>query len=231
MRRTILVALAIGLVLGVIAATGGVMALGQGSVVLPPSAHGDPNAPYDIEVIVTDALLTDQFGQSRPAQPACATAATPRPAPATPAASAATTVAGTPSASATPATLGRSVTPADERQLEDVRVRLFDDGTLLVQGTTTLYGLSLPARVVLKPGVVDGFLEFAVVTSEVGRFRLPTTASEQIADVLNQQLRASMADQSFRLVALTPGQGTLAVRLQFTGTPRAPGQQPPGRGC
>jgi hypothetical protein len=123
------------------------------------------------------------------------------------------------------------VTATDERQLRDASVRLRDNGTILVEGTTTFYGFSLPGRVVLQPRVVDGLLEFAVVTSEVGRFRLPTAASDQLTGALNQQLRASMADQPFRLVALTPGQGTLAIRLQISGTPGVPGQQPSARGC
>lgn len=115
--------------------------------------------------------------------------------------------------------------------LRDASVRLYDNGTILAQGTTALYGFSLPARVVLQPRVVAGLLAFAVVTSEAGRFRLPTAASDQLASALNRQLRAGMADQPFRLVALIPGQGTLAIRLQLAGPPGRPGAQPSGQGC
>lgn len=185
---------------------------------LPASALGDPGAPYDIELIVTDALLSDQLSRQQATRPACAAAA-------------ATPAPGTPAPEPTAATVGRGATPDGERTLRDASVRLLDNGTILVQGTTSLYEFSLPGRVILQPRVVDGLLEFAVVTSEVGCFRLPTAASDQLTSALNRQLRASMADLPFRLVALTPGQGTLAIRLQIAGTPGVPGDQPPGQGC
>lgn len=199
MRRRVPVALLIGLVLGLVATFGGVFALGRGTAAVPPPALGDPAHPWDLEVVVTDALLTTQLRQ-----PPCGATA---PSGATPAGS-----------------QGR-------RSLRDPSVQFRADGTIQVNGTASLYGLPLRGRAVLQPRVIDGHLEFAVVSSEIGRFKLPTTAGDQLVDALNQQLRASMAAQPFQLTALTPGAGTLGIRVQLTGPPAPPPAPPATKGC
>lgn len=105
---------------------------------------------------------------------------------------------------------GKAATPT----LRDAEVRVLPDGTIQVRGTTSALGLPVPVRVELQPRVVAGQFSVVLLRAQAGAFGLPSSLAHQIEDQVNARLRATMANQPFRIVALQPAAGQLTVLLK-----------------
>lgn len=101
----------------------------------------------------------------------------------------------------------------DGRRLRDTAVRMRPDGTIQVSGKVNLYGADVPVHVVVLPRIANGLLEMRLIESQAGGFAVPAGIVGQIEDAVNARAGAAMAQKSFRVVALQPGEGTLTLRL------------------
>jgi hypothetical protein len=170
----IVLALIAGIALGVIVIGGGLY-LTKPDDGTPASSLGDPNAPYDLALTVTEAFFTTQVNQP----PADATGS-----------------------------------QAQSTSLQDAQVRLREDGTIEVQGKASAYGFVVPVQAIVQPRVVNSKIEMEILRGQAGGLTVPQSVADDIETIINRQIANTLDKNTFQIIALQPGPGTLLIRLK-----------------
>lgn len=98
--------------------------------------------------------------------------------------------------------------------IRDPEVRFTDNGEIIVRGYGKIGPLSVPARAVVAPHIVDGALEFDVLEGQLGRLPLPGGISNLLSDGIEKALLAG--HNVATVTQIDVDQGTLT----FSGTVR-----------
>jgi uncharacterized protein YpmS len=141
----------------------------------PAQQFGDPNAPYDLALTVTEAFFSSQV--NRP--PADTTGA-----------------------------------QSQSTSLRDAEIRLREDGTIEAQGKANAYGFVVPVQAIVQPRVVNGKIEMEIIQGQAGGLAVPQTVADDIETIINRQIANTLEKNTFQIIALQPGLGTLVIRLK-----------------
>ncbi len=95
--------------------------------------------------------------------------------------------------------------------IRDPEVRFTADGEIVVRGTGRLAFLSIPARIVVVPNIVNDQLTFEVVEGQLGRLPLPGGIANLVADAIERALLAGHSVASVDEIEVNQGS------LSFTG--------------
>jgi len=74
--------------------------------------------------------------------------------------------------------------------IKDPEVRFTGEGAIIVRGYGKIGPLSVPARAVVVPRIVDGALELEIIEGQLGRLPLPGGMSNLVADGIEKALLA-----------------------------------------
>lgn len=96
--------------------------------------------------------------------------------------------------------------------IKDPEVKFTSAGAIVIRGYGRIGPLTVPARAVVTPAIVDGNLEFEIVEGQLGRLPLPGGISNLLADGIEKALLAG--HNVATVTQIDVNQGTLT----FSGT-------------
>ncbi|MGB9359730.1 MAG: hypothetical protein WCC01_14355 [Acidimicrobiia bacterium] len=89
--------------------------------------------------------------------------------------------------------------------IRNPEVRFTRDGAIIIRGHWGVGPLSVPARAVVVPQVVDGALDFEVVEGQLGRLPLPGGVANLAADAIERALLAGYTIAHVERIAVDAG--------------------------
>lgn len=104
--------------------------------------------------------------------------------------------------------------PLPKQSVRNAKIRLRQDGTLELQGETTLAGITVPVQIVALPRIKNGKVEVAVSQSHIGALGLPTAVTSEVEAVVNRRLAQLIEQRGLEAVALIPADGQLTIRFK-----------------
>jgi hypothetical protein len=105
-------------------------------------------------------------------------------------------------------------TQSQSTSLQDAEVRLREDGTIEVQGKASAYGFVVPVQAIVQPSVVNGKIEMDILRGQAGGLTVPQNVADDIETIINRQIANTLEKNTFQIIALQPGSGTLTIRLK-----------------
>jgi hypothetical protein len=72
----------------------------------------------------------------------------------------------------------------------------------------------VPVQAIVQPRVVNSKIEMEILRGQAGGLTVPQSVADDIETIINRQIANTLDKNTFQIIALQPGPGTLLIRLK-----------------